>query len=182
MVMKNIMNAIFAAAAIFSVSCASAPEVKKAPEPVQPVAVKAPAPAVNGDAFVAGQNSQLEKVSVQGFARGKAAVPSREWDTWAESAAPVIKEILNSLPDGYALQVTGHTDSLGSEGVTRNVYIGNRNLSIRRAQAVVASLKKQGISSKRILAAGAGSAEPLEGVAPDDSRQRRVSFKLIKVR
>ena len=149
---------------------------------MQPAAVKVSAPAVTGDALVAAQNSQLEKVSVQGFARGKAAVPSREWDSWAETAAPVLKEILSAIPSGYALQVTGHTDSLGSEGVRRNVYIGNRILSFRRAQAVVASLRKQGIGSKCIVAAGAGSSEPLDGVAADDPRQRRVSFKLVKVR
>ena len=171
---------IFAAGiCLFALSCSSAPEVKKNPEP--PV-VKAAAPAPAGDTLVEAQNAQLDKVSFQGFARGKAAVPSQDWGAWAETAAPVLKEIINALPAGYALQVTGHTDSLGSEGVTRNVYIGNRNLSVRRAQAVVASLRKQGISPSRVFAKGAGSSEPLDGVSPDDPRQRRVSFKIVKVR
>ena len=177
--MMRISNLCLAAGACFAVSCTSAPEVRKAPEPV---AVKAPAPAETGDALVAAQNAQLEKVSVKGFSRGKAAVPSQEWEAWAESSAPVIKNILDALPSGYTLQVTGHTDSLGSEGVTRNVYIGNRNLSVRRAQAVVASLRKQGIPSSKVFAKGAGSSEPLEGVSPDDPAQRRVSFRLVKVR
>jgi len=52
------------------------------------------------------------------------------------------------------VQVTGHTDSIGSE-------LYNLQLSIRRAEAVMEYLRQSGIELKRLSADGHGEAEPI---------------------
>lgn len=129
-------------------------------------------------AVVNAQNQQLEKIPVTGFAYKSAAVPKQEWDKWATMAAPVVKEILNKLPEGYVLQVTGHTDGSGPEEPVGNKP-GNIKISTERAKAVYNSLKAKGIDSPKMTYKGVGSSELLPGVDPRDAANRRVTFKVV---
>lgn len=152
-------------ASVFMISCAST-EVQQTPT-------------IGSDAIVATQNKQLAKVPVDGFAVNSSNVPSQKWDSWAKIAAPVVKGIIDNLPQGYVLQITGHTDSTGTEDASTG-FIGNKSLSDQRAQSVLNSLKKQGITSSKLVAKGVGSSESLDGVKAEDDSQRRVSFKVVK--
>ena len=116
------------------------------------------------------QNDQLKKFPVNGFASGSSEIPAQEWDKWAKLAAPVIKEIINKLPDGYSFQVTGHTDSDGSAEASGS-FIGNNALSEQRAKAVADSLRNIGITSSRMVT---------KGVADTETAQRCVTFKVVK--
>lgn len=129
-------------------------------------------------AVVNAQNQQLEKIPVTGFAYKSAAVPKQDWDKWATMAAPVVKEILNKLPEGYVLQVTGHTDGSGPEEPVGNKP-GNIKISTERAKAVYNSLKAKGIDSPNMTYKGVGSSELLPGVDPRDAANRRVTFKVV---
>lgn len=129
-------------------------------------------------AVVNAQNQQLEKIPVTGFAYKSAAVPKQDWDKWATMAAPVVKEILNKLPEGYVLQITGHTDGSGPEEPVGNKP-GNIKISTERAKAVYNSLKAKGIDSPKMTYKGVGSSELLPGVDPRDAANRRVTFKVV---
>ncbi|MGQ9842197.1 MAG: OmpA family protein [Spirochaetota bacterium] len=129
-------------------------------------------------AVVNAQNQQLEKIPVTGFAYKSATVPKQDWDKWATMAAPVVKEILNKLPEGYVLQVTGHTDGSGPEEPVGNKP-GNIKISTERAKAVYNSLKAKGIDSPKMTYKGVGSSELLPGADPRDAANRRVTFKVI---
>ena len=154
---------VCAAAASFLVACESAPV-----EPTKSVSAFDPS-------F---SNGQLKKVSVEGFATGSAAVPAQQWDTWAKNAAPVVKSIISSLPNGYSFQITGHADTTGSESASGS-FVGNKALSENRAVVVYNALKKAGITSPRMTYKGVGSSDPISGVAGDDGAQRRVSFQVV---
>jgi outer membrane protein OmpA-like peptidoglycan-associated protein len=97
---------------------------------------------------------------------------------WAKAAAPVVKEVINNLPEGYVLQVTGHSDGRGPEDPV-GAKPGNIKISTDRAKAVYDSLGRQGITSPKMTYKGIGSSEPISGIDPDDAQQRRVTFKVV---
>jgi len=66
--------------------------------------------------------------------------------------------------------VAGHTDSKGSAQY-------NKQLSLRRAEAVKSYLVSKGIDGKRLDAVGYGSEHPLAPERPEDPGNRRVEIK-----
>ena len=129
--------------------------------------------------LVKAQNDQLDKVPVGGFEYKGSNVPAQKWDKWSKAAAPIVKEIIAKLPQGYVLEIAGHTDARGPEQADGDKK-GNIAISEERANSVLASLKKAGITSDRIRAKGYGSSKPLEGVDTKDNAQRRVTFQVVE--
>lgn len=140
--------------------------------------VKQPDTVGTASAFVNASNDQLAKYPVSGFGYKSSVVPAQGWDKWATVAAPVIKGIVDNLPEGYVLEVRGHTDARGPEDPD-GVKPGNLKISKDRATAVVNSLANKGISSSKITARGVGSSEPLAGVDSSSASQRRVTFVVV---
>jgi outer membrane protein OmpA-like peptidoglycan-associated protein/tetratricopeptide (TPR) repeat protein len=74
-----------------------------------------------------------------------------------------IKELLSTNPT-VKVQINGHTDNTGNAA-------SNKILSLRRAEAVVEFLIKQGVASSRLSAKGFGSERPI--VSNDDEAEGR---------
>jgi outer membrane protein OmpA-like peptidoglycan-associated protein len=68
--------------------------------------------------------------------------------------------------------IEGHTDSVGSEEY-------NQGLSERRAQAVSAYLRSQGVAEARISAKGKGESDPIAGNESQDGRQQNRRVEVI---
>ena len=66
-------------------------------------------------------------------------------------------------------RIEGHTDSMGSSAA-------NRELSLRRAKAVVDFLAREGVSSARLEAVGYGDAKPRPGLSGGNPANRRVEI------
>ena len=128
---------------------------------------------------ISASNAQLAKYPVTGFAYKSSKVPAQEWDKWAKVAAPVIKEIVNNLPEGYVLEVRGHADARGPETAEGNKP-GNMKISTDRAKAVYDSLGKAGISSPKMVYKGAGSSETMSSADATAAEQRRVTFGIVQ--
>lgn len=84
-----------------------------------------------------------------------------------------VAEYLKANP-GVSMQIQGHTDNVGTAGY-------NLNLSLRRAQAVMAYILGRGIPAERLEVKGLGMSKPL---VPNDTeenraRNRRVEFRPI---
>lgn len=77
---------------------------------------------------------------------------------------------LQRYPDS-AIIVTGHTDSTGSMAY-------NQNLSERRADSVAAVLIESGVSSRRVVARGAGQTQP---VASNDTAAGRAQNRRVEI-
>ncbi len=153
---------------VFALGCASTP---------------APAPEVKKDSgsnvdFISSQNQQLANHSIGGFAYKSSRLDTAKWDRWAEKAAPIVKEIVTKLPDGYVLQVTGHTDASGPEE-PEGQKPGNIKISTDRAKTVYDALERAGISSSKITYKGIGSDELLNMYDRKAGEQRRVTFKIV---
>lgn len=71
------------------------------------------------------------------------------------------------------LIIEGHTDNIGSDKA-------NRELSLRRARAVIDALVKLGGDAKRLSAAGFGAAQPVadNGDAAGRAKNRRVTVRI----
>ena len=87
------------------------------------------------------------------------------------SVALVLKEF-----DKTILEVTGHTDSVGSDS-------DNLTLSERRARSVASALQSNGVSGSRILTQGYGESRPIADNSTEAGRQenRRVELVLVPV-
>ena len=168
---------------LFIVACGSQ-QVKETPE--EKVTAQAPAEAeqpvkepvmeakpTDFQAEVATMNQQLNDALIDEFVRGRADIPEVQWKEFAKMAAPVIKMFVDRVPEGYVIQVTGHTDSTGNNTI-------NAKLSRQRAQAVYDQLLKEGLRTKKLVVKGVGTSMLIQGVDSTDGKQRRVSFEIVK--
>ena len=85
--------------------------------------------------------------------------------------AEVVK-LLTSSPE-LRLSVDGHTDNAGTPA-------HNQDLSVARAQAVVASLSQAGIAAPRLKAAGFGQSKPLASNGTEEGRAQNRRVELVK--
>ncbi len=173
-------KAIFAAVLLaIALSACDSAQKKDAAAVTQKVEEKAEGAGITEEAVVKQSNSQLEKVPYEGFDYKSASVPAHKYDKWATIAAPVVKGVLDNLPNGYVLVVKGHTDSTVAEK-PKGKIVTNETLSEMRAKAVHDALRNKGITSKKLQYKGVGDSEPLSGVPSSDAKNRRVTFEVVK--
>ncbi len=85
----------------------------------------------------------------------------------------VVAQLMQRNP-GWQFVIEGHTDGVGSAQ-------GNMILSWARAQSVYAQLiGRYGVDPDRVRPVGKGQSEPLAGTAPNNPRNRRVQFVLLR--
>jgi outer membrane protein OmpA-like peptidoglycan-associated protein len=89
----------------------------------------------------------------------------------------ILDEVAKTLKDHTEIKrvrVEGHTDNQGKA-------IENKNLSIRRANAVLNALAKRGIDRKRLESKGFGQEQPIDSNDTDVGRHnnRRVEFHIV---
>ncbi len=78
---------------------------------------------------------------------------------------------LKTLPEDATIQVTGYTDSIGSEKY-------NQELSMRRAQAAKDYLVSNGVAENRIVLSGMGESNP---IASNDTAEGRAMNRRVEV-
>lgn len=113
------------------------------------------------------------KISLRGavnFDTGRASIQRDSLPVLDQVAA-----VLKAHPEVKQVRVDGHTDSVGSNKL-------NRDLSQRRAAAVVEYLVSQGVTRERIRSAGFGEDQPVadNGTALGRARNRRVEFTILE--
>ena len=104
------------------------------------------------------------------------------FDTDEYQVRPAFGDVLDSVAivltefDKTLIEVTGHTDSTGSDGY-------NQLLSERRADAVADRLREREVSPGRVITRGYGESRPIASNADEDGRQqnRRVELMLVPV-
>ncbi len=104
------------------------------------------------------------------FASGTAQI-----DQDSHEILEAVASKMKARPDVDRLEVQGHTDDVGSESA-------NKELSQKRAEAVVEYLVEQGISEERLVPEGYGPEQPLVPNISDRNRRmnRRVEFKILE--
>jgi len=93
--------------------------------------------------------------------------------------AAAIKELESQIPAeiNWAIQIDGHTDK---RPIASSAFASNWELSTARAISVVRFFISQGVSPKRLVAAGYGEFQPLDEGDGDAAyqRNRRIELKL----
>lgn len=138
------------------------PPVAAAPAP-EPVA-EAPAPAE-----IAAIEPQKDPINISekaGFDFDKAVLRAEDKQRLDAAIAE-----LKTLPEDATVQITGYTDSVGTEEY-------NRELSMRRAQAAQDYLVSNGVDQRRIVLSGMGESNP---IASNDTAEGRAMNRRVEV-
>ena len=104
------------------------------------------------------------------------ALPAAGQDVVLDQLAGELKDLASlasAMRVAARVTVTGHSDETGSDTF-------NLSLSLARAEAVRALLKKRGVDPDMLAVRGAGALEPLEAASSEAARSvnRRISFKV----
>jgi outer membrane protein OmpA-like peptidoglycan-associated protein len=93
-------------------------------------------------------------------------------DPQTDNSITRFKEWLDKYP-GSVLQITGHTDLVGTEDY-------NYNLGLKRAQTVSSFIEAKGIAPARIVTESKGETEPAAGYisAEDRAKNRRTEISI----
>ena len=129
-----------------------------------PVAAAPPAPAE-----IAAIEPQREPINIAekaGFDFDQAVLRAEDKQRLDAAVAQ-----LKTLPEDATIQVTGYTDSIGSEKY-------NQELSMRRAQAAQEYLVSNGVDQKRIVLSGMGESNP---IASNDTAEGRAQNRRVEV-
>lgn len=104
------------------------------------------------------------------FAQNQAVLPPESLPAFAE-----VLTRIKAAPPGSLFEIGGHTDNEGSEAY-------NRQLSLRRAEAVKEYLVKQGVPAARLQVKGYGAARPVVSNESDLGKEqnRRIAFTQLK--
>ena len=119
-----------------------------------------PAAAVQGDQIVIMDSIQ--------FKTGRAELAD---DASSEQVLQAVLAILTQHPEITRLQVEGHTDNHGAAAM-------NRQLSAKRAAAVVKWLVSRGVAANRLASAGFGAERPIDSNQTEAGRKRNRRVEL----
>ena len=126
-----------------------------------------------GNMAVDAINSQVKGFSIDGFPGGSAKLSKNEDLENMKKIVGLVKPIIDKVPDGYVMQITGHAANYNSKSEQKRV-------STARAQKIYNELKNAGVGAKKMSYKGVGIDEPAAGYGDKDDQQRRVSFKAVK--
>lgn len=166
---KSITGLLTVISFIFSLSCAQT-AVQTKSDMVQAPKVKAEA---GDDTAVRMINEQVKGFSIDGFPGGSSKLRKNADLKNMKRIVTLIKPIIDSIPDGYIMQITGHAADYPTAKLQKSV-------STQRAKAVYRELVKSGVPAAKLSYRGAAISEPLEGYPGKSPKQRRVSFKAVK--
>jgi OOP family OmpA-OmpF porin len=161
-------NAIFAALATGAMlpSCGSATLELQEPLPVTIVAPR-PAPAAAPTA----SRVTVEQTRIRVDEKIHFEENSSEISAQSDSLLREIAAAINASPHVRKIRIEGHTDSFGEADY-------NRDLSRRRARAVLDRLVQNGVSADRLESRGYGHTQP---VAPNHTEEGRAQNRRVEL-
>ncbi len=118
-------------------------------------------------------NRQVKDFSIDGFPGDSAKLSKNEDLENMKKIVKLVKPIIESIPDGYVMQITGHAANYNSKARQKSV-------STSRAAKIYDELKKSGVPTKKMTYKGVGADDPDSRYSDKDFKQRRVSFKAVK--
>ena len=170
--MKKVFYLLFVSvlATFLLVSCES--QQTKA-DVKQDATTKVKSDAGDSDMAVSMINRQVKGFAIDGFPGGSSKLSKNEDLENMKKIVGLVKPIIESVPAGYTMQITGHAANYDSASRQKSV-------STARAAKIYSELKKAGVPASKMSYKGVGIAEPISGYSDKDAKQRSVSFKAVK--
>ena len=171
--MKKVLALIVSSVMIaaFLSSCAGTPKTSTDTAKTE---VKDPQVKSGGDNFaIDAINRQVKGFSIDGFPGGSSKLSKNDDLENMKKIVALVKPIIDQIPAGYVMQITGHASDYNSKAMQMSVSKG-------RAAKVYDELKKAGVAASKMTYKGVGVTEPLDGYDAKDPKQRSVSFKAVK--
>lgn len=125
------------------------------------------------DLAITAINGKVQGFSISGFPGGSSKISKSKNLAHMKKIVKLVKPIIETIPEGYVMQITGHTAEFESDSKRQKV-------SGQRALTIYNELKKSGVAASKMTHTGVGSSEPIEGISNKDIKQRRVSFRAVK--
>jgi len=169
-------------AVILLAACSSTEKKVETPAPAPTPVVEAkpePSPAVLGSRAVDPSdildqlNEKLSKVAIKGIPPYAASLSGAEMTDYAEKAVSASKAALEAIPEGYVLQISGHSNPHPNKA-----YRKGNSLSVKRAKFVYDYFVEKGVPKEKLTFRGVESAEYDKSLSHDDNRC--VTFKIVK--
>lgn len=151
----------------FISSCSDTKQVKADPPQNENVQVKASVFSIEP------VNAQIKDFSVDGFPGGSSKLKKNKDLENMKKIVEIVKPVIDTIPDGYVMQITGHCANYDSKATKQRV-------STARAKKVYEELKAAGVSADKMIYKGVSADEPDEKYGAKDFRQRKVSFKVVQ--
>lgn len=101
-------------------------------------------------------------------------------DLWLEKNGEKMKKMVYYMPEGFILQITGHSDASGPRNAVP--YLGKKGniyYSTERARLVYEAFLAWEIPSEKLTYTGVADDQLLTEYDSKDRRQRRVTFEVI---
>ena len=119
-------------------------------------------------------NDKLLESNIYGFPAWVTKLPDEKMNEWYEKNEQLLKKTIENMPDGYVLQVGGHTNARGSSN-------RNRAISKERARIVYKFLLAKGIKKKSLDYRGYGEKRAANTANPDADFNKKITFEIIQV-
>ncbi|MCB1165235.1 MAG: hypothetical protein KDK33_03715 [Leptospiraceae bacterium] len=167
-------GAIFGIAMLFSVSCGTLDEFEEPPPEYENVKkIDRRTPTVNE---IREQLSQMDFVPNGGDGYSVMQVdPGPDGILWLKNNAAHLSELSGYLPDGFVIELVGHTDSTGPR-LAGFGSPGNLWISRERARRLYEALIAGGFERQALRFSGVADDELISDLPADSPKQRRVTL------
>jgi len=127
------------------------------------------------EAVIAELNRKLEDLVIPGFHPWKSSLNSAQIQAMRTEYFSIIKFSVNKMPAGYVVEITGHCNPNKSRPES---YF--KSLSLQRARGVYNYLVRRGVKGSKFRVRGAGTSHTLDSEHYSKTKNRRVTFKIVK--
>ncbi len=162
--MNKTLYLLLAVITAFAIGCSSTQPTEQS---------EAPSVSSGAGMMVSASNEALKPAAdaLDVFPPSSSNLSNRNKSLIGSKAVAIVKEVVNKVPEGYVIQVTGHS-ALVKDAATDEV-------STNRAKAVYNELVRAGINRNKLTYKGVATSELIPGLDGMDPKQRRVTFKVV---
>ncbi|NPV37725.1 hypothetical protein BREVNS_1771 [Brevinematales bacterium NS] len=187
--MRWILKVVAILAIFWVAGCGGKPAAKPESTPVtaqpeqKPVVVEEKkeepkAPVETPEQIVVRLNQEIGTIPMLGFGYRSTTLQASAVSNWMKKALPLIKKTLETMPEGYVLEIRGHATP--PDPAKKGERVPTVVISRQRAEYVYGLLRKQGLDLSRVVVNGVGESEPLYPNDPTNPENRRVTFHVRK--
>ncbi len=168
--MKKYVGIMCALLLALAWACASQQPASQTSQPKETPKVASSGASLAVQASNAALKPAAEELDV--FPPSLATVSRKNRDLLGSKIVRVIGDVVNKVPEGYVVQITGHSAKV-------RLAAESDEVSVQRAKVVYDILVRNKVDRAKLTYRGVGNSQPREGFADNAPEQRRVTFQVV---